>query len=453
MVSELDTKSKRIMEAIYQLGGEAKAPEVKEYTGIEKDGVLHYRLNEKLEPNGYIEARKVDTDSGRYPVKLVELTEKGVEAVGVILEDGNDAPLADQVAHLSEEVKKLHDKVQLYEGKTEAVLQKIDTIPEFSNRIEKIEEQVDEFHRIAERTEEIQRETLDFKSELTSRREAIREAEEVDRSIEEIEKLIDSLHDLGLLDGSTALGEPVEPGPILRQLEEETRPDLMSALDQQHERGAFETLSEIDTETLEAIGELSETVEPEEITEAISEGQRAAELIGKANRASAYSYGDLLDGLAPYGGIATAEELSRHLRLDPKQVEKLGKGMRKITVQQREDYEVVLTCKDTEELIELGGRVSREEWADHRGYDASISEAANSRFRVVEPVEELAQVNGLDPESVEISEVKEAVISLPLEARPALRPDIEPGEIETGPLLDESKLDELGSSRWGGIFS
>jgi DNA-binding MarR family transcriptional regulator len=82
MIQDLDSKAKLILEAIYQNGGEADTSDIKSYTGIEKSGVVHYRLDEKLEPDGYVETRKVDRDGSALGVKMSELTSKGRNAVG-----------------------------------------------------------------------------------------------------------------------------------------------------------------------------------------------------------------------------------------------------------------------------------------------------------------------------------------------------------------------------------
>ena len=50
---DLDAKGFEVLESIYEQGGEASTTEVKEYTGIEKNAIIHYRFD-KLEEQGLL---------------------------------------------------------------------------------------------------------------------------------------------------------------------------------------------------------------------------------------------------------------------------------------------------------------------------------------------------------------------------------------------------------------
>jgi DNA-binding MarR family transcriptional regulator len=74
-LSDLDSKAMEVLEAVYENGGEADTSEIKQYTGIEKNGVVHYRYD-KLEEAGLIETRAGDPDGAKVPPTVVTLTEE-----------------------------------------------------------------------------------------------------------------------------------------------------------------------------------------------------------------------------------------------------------------------------------------------------------------------------------------------------------------------------------------
>lgn len=118
MNKELDRKSELVLEAIYELDGEANTSEIKDYTGIQKNGIISYRYD-KLEDAGLIETRTVDTGD-TLPITIAELTEQGHKEVGAILEDG-EPTLAERVADLRQIVVETHTKVERFEGRLDAV--------------------------------------------------------------------------------------------------------------------------------------------------------------------------------------------------------------------------------------------------------------------------------------------------------------------------------------------
>jgi len=73
---DLDAKGFDVYEAIYEHGGEATTTDIKQYTGIEKNAIVHYRLD-KLEDQGVIEIGVGEASGGRTPPKLAILTDIG----------------------------------------------------------------------------------------------------------------------------------------------------------------------------------------------------------------------------------------------------------------------------------------------------------------------------------------------------------------------------------------
>jgi hypothetical protein len=73
---DLDAKGFDVLEALYENGGGATTTEVKEYTGIEKNAIIHYRF-EKLEEEGIVEVGVGEPQGNRTPPKKAILTENG----------------------------------------------------------------------------------------------------------------------------------------------------------------------------------------------------------------------------------------------------------------------------------------------------------------------------------------------------------------------------------------
>ena len=73
---DLDAKGFDVYEAIYEHGGEATTTEIKEWTGIETNAIVHYRMD-KLEDQGLIEIGVGEASGNRTPPKLATLTETG----------------------------------------------------------------------------------------------------------------------------------------------------------------------------------------------------------------------------------------------------------------------------------------------------------------------------------------------------------------------------------------
>ena len=79
-VSDLDAKALEVLEAVYESGGEANTSEIKEYTGIQKNGIVHYRY-EKLEEAGLIERKSGEAEGTKFATTVVSLTEEGEQEI------------------------------------------------------------------------------------------------------------------------------------------------------------------------------------------------------------------------------------------------------------------------------------------------------------------------------------------------------------------------------------
>lgn len=149
-VKELDRKSELVFEAIYELGGEADTSEIKDYTGIDSNGVVSYRYD-KLEDAGLIETRKVDTGE-TLPITIAELTEKGEDNVGAVVENG-ESTLAERVADLREVVTETHSKVERFEGRLDHVEGRFESAEEVEEVVREAREAVASVDQLTERVD------------------------------------------------------------------------------------------------------------------------------------------------------------------------------------------------------------------------------------------------------------------------------------------------------------
>ena len=145
---DLDRKAKLVLEAVYELGGEADTSEVKDYTGIDSNGVVHYRYD-KLEDVGLVETRTVDR-GGTLDVTVATLTDRGHERVGDILDNGDGPTVVDQVTDLKRLVRELRDEVRHFEGRLDAVEGEYETVDSWEERFQEME---DHFEVMERRTE------------------------------------------------------------------------------------------------------------------------------------------------------------------------------------------------------------------------------------------------------------------------------------------------------------
>ena len=176
VLSDLDRKSKQVLEAMYEHDGEARVGEVSDFTGI-KSTQIHYRIDEKLEPGGLVESRKIDGE-GPMGVKVVTLTDDGTEVVGKVLDGDSGPTVVEEVRELRAVVEDLHDSLQSFGGR-------VDHVEEL---VEEVESRAADAERAASKAQESAEDVEDL-------RERIEEAEEhpledrIDEKIEELETL------------------------------------------------------------------------------------------------------------------------------------------------------------------------------------------------------------------------------------------------------------------------
>lgn len=132
----LGKKSKAILEAIYEQGGEADTTEVVEYTDLSR-GQIQYRVGAdgKLEEEDLVESRLVEASgSGSGSIRVLSLTEYGQELVGRLYDEQGGPMLSEQVERLKVEFQDVEEAAYQAEGHLDAV----------EDRLEELEEKVEQ---------------------------------------------------------------------------------------------------------------------------------------------------------------------------------------------------------------------------------------------------------------------------------------------------------------------
>jgi DNA-binding PadR family transcriptional regulator len=186
---DLDRKSKMVLEAVYELGGEADTSEVKDYTGIESNGVVLYRYD-KLEEVELIDTYVADRGD-TLDVTIATLTDKGRRRVGQILEDNDGPTVVEQVQELRTIVSELNRRVQRFEGRIEAVESSVEGVDEvvethreLDGRMAEVEDTLDTIHESVEAKIEEGEERLDKKLEaIEAQAETVKEADRLNADV------------------------------------------------------------------------------------------------------------------------------------------------------------------------------------------------------------------------------------------------------------------------------
>lgn len=107
----LDAKALEILEAIYESGGEADTSEIKEYTGIEKNGIVHYRY-EKLADSGLITTRTGDPDGSKIPPTVATLTDEAQEEIEGGLFGEESATIIERMDRIERQYRATHEALR-----------------------------------------------------------------------------------------------------------------------------------------------------------------------------------------------------------------------------------------------------------------------------------------------------------------------------------------------------
>jgi len=109
VVDDLDAKAFEVLEAVYESGGEANTSEIKEYTGIEKNAIIHYRYD-RLEEAGLITTRTGEATGARVPPKVAVLTDEAQEQIAGGLFDTEDSTIVERMDRLERQFSAVVDQ-------------------------------------------------------------------------------------------------------------------------------------------------------------------------------------------------------------------------------------------------------------------------------------------------------------------------------------------------------
>jgi DNA-binding PadR family transcriptional regulator len=110
---EIDQLALNVLSALDDLGGEANSREVRDFLGEMQRGVLHYRLNEYLVPQEFVTTEVPDSKPGRFPAKVLTITDRGKEYLQQVDHDGNvDSDITRRVEQLEGQINSLEQENQ-----------------------------------------------------------------------------------------------------------------------------------------------------------------------------------------------------------------------------------------------------------------------------------------------------------------------------------------------------
>lgn len=161
-MSDLDAKALEVLEAVYESGGEANTSEIKEYTGIQKNGIVHYRY-EKLEEAGLIERKSGEAEGTKFATTVVSLTEEGEQEIrgGLLGDEG--ATMVERMDRLERQYRAAQDALR--DVKREFEMWKYDEEADEEIDAAELRDRVEAAQEGRERIEERLREFEEFESE------------------------------------------------------------------------------------------------------------------------------------------------------------------------------------------------------------------------------------------------------------------------------------------------
>jgi chromosome segregation ATPase len=118
-MEELNLKARRVLETIYNNGGEATTAEIKESTGLKNPQITKYHAKDVLADRGFTTYTKIQTDEHPSGVLKFELTEKGEDRIAHLFEDGEDIPIKDRMEDVEDRFHEVENTVSSLYGDVE----------------------------------------------------------------------------------------------------------------------------------------------------------------------------------------------------------------------------------------------------------------------------------------------------------------------------------------------
>lgn len=454
---DLRQRDRRILEAIYNYGREANTTEIKEFTGIEKNGIIRHAIagEGKLADQGLVDWENRETAEHPNGIRVTSLTPAGVKVCERLYDDddGGNVPLTDEIEQLRRDVREYREDVDEFltmasdanmdaeDARREAKRARenaVEARERLDTLAEGVEEDVEEAIDTAKAAEYVAEEAVD-KAERAL--ETQRENEALRSRLDAVDDVVGDLRELGLVEGDVESG--LDRGPFLRRVEEDVRPGLMDRLEQLNDAGAFEPFRNLDEEAARNLAAVAEHLDLDTLNQGLLEQHRIEERRGMS--AEDLHLGPLIDALAEFGGVATESELARRLYTSEAEVRRFVEASRssKLLAEETEEGRVY-THEWVDHLLEAGGSATVEELAKLT-YDGLTETAAKSHLLNVGGREGL-----LGPTLARVEETEDGTTEFHVHphTRYWLRPGFEPPE--EGVEEAEEKAEEKATG--GGIF-
>lgn len=169
-LDELDWKTKAVLRTLEGLDGTATTSEIRDHCAIEENNAILYRVNEKLEPAGYVQSSRVDTDEAIIPPKQMELTPEGEQLAEKLQDEQHDdltlENLPGKVEQLSRQLDQVQSQVETLEDQNTASNSSSETMSSSGYRDEiaelqhQLESQQEQLSKIEQRLDVIEEQAM-----------------------------------------------------------------------------------------------------------------------------------------------------------------------------------------------------------------------------------------------------------------------------------------------------
>jgi exonuclease SbcC len=210
-VSELDAKALEVLEAVYENGGEANTPEIKEYTGIQKSGIIHYRY-EKLQDAGLIETRTGEPEGTKMPPTVASLTEKAEKEISAGLFGEEGATVVERMDRLERQYRQAVEALRevqrdferwRFDPETDEeigaweIAERIEDLEELTETIEERHEEVAPLPDVVDTVDWTERVIQDHSSQIAAIEDRLDDLEQpADDIREEVERISENQQEL-----------------------------------------------------------------------------------------------------------------------------------------------------------------------------------------------------------------------------------------------------------------
>ena len=134
-VTEYDWVTEKILTELRSMDGEGTTPEIRDRVGVEKSYKIRYRVNDKLEPEGFVETEQPPAEPGNTPPKIVRLTSRGEGLADQLLDadDSEDLSISGELEQVRARLNKIETSLDEQsdvsgDGEFETLLEHLDDV-------------------------------------------------------------------------------------------------------------------------------------------------------------------------------------------------------------------------------------------------------------------------------------------------------------------------------------